>query len=94
MAKAERDRVLKFIRLGPKRIDERAEDLVALAMYWINEGFDGVVFDRCFCGLSCGYFGAYYLKCGHHDKEGHFVKIYNDWCEDCKKKMAEVSMAG
>jgi hypothetical protein len=87
-------RILKFIRLGPKRIYERAEDLIQMAMYWIAEGFDGVVFERCFCGGECGHFSAYYLKCGHSDAEGHFIKIVNDFCEECKKKMEVVKLAG
>jgi len=78
---------LRFIALSPKRIDETEKDLIEIARFWVEEfGFDGVIFDRCFCGTDCGKFGAYYLKCGHSDCEGHFIKIYNDYCPKCRPR--------
>ncbi|MEM2328601.1 MAG: hypothetical protein QXE17_00250, partial [Nitrososphaerota archaeon] len=79
--------VMKTVRLPPKRIDERSSEVIESIMFWIvEEGFDGVVFDRCFCGSDCGYHSTYYLKCGHSDIEGHFVKVYNDYCPACLSK--------
>lgn len=80
-------RALKFVALHDKLIYERFEDLLNIAKYWIEMGFDGVVFDRCFCGTYCGKFKAYYLKCGHFEEEPHFIKIYNDFCPKCKKEV-------
>lgn len=82
---------LKFVKLGRKTIIERFEDLIEIAKFWIDEGFDGVVFDRCFCGRNCGIYGEYYLKCGHYTKEPHVIKIYNDYCPECKKKEIKIS---
>ncbi|MEM0113008.1 MAG: hypothetical protein QW253_00215 [Metallosphaera sp.] len=77
-------RALKFVVLPPKRIDEREEELIEIAKEWIELGFDGVVFNRCSCGKSpCDESKAYYLKCGHSIVEGHFFKIYNDYCPRC-----------
>jgi len=86
MLKILEGRALKFVKLGPKSIGERAEDLIRIAMYWVEEGYDGAVFDRCFCGIQCGYYSAYYIKCGHTDVEGHFIKVYNDYCKKCLSK--------
>jgi len=79
------ERVLKFIKLPTKRIDETAEDLFKLAEPWLELGFDGIIFDRCFCGRNCGKYGSYYLKCRHYDvSEEHFIKILNDYCPRCR----------
>ncbi|MEM2909815.1 MAG: hypothetical protein QXO01_01935 [Nitrososphaerota archaeon] len=78
--------IMKTVRLPSKRMDERSSEVVESVRFWIEEGFDGVVFDRCFCGVDCGHRSAYYLKCGHSDIEGHFTKAYNDYCPVCFSK--------
>jgi len=76
----------KFVKLPLKRIDEVEEDLIKIAEFWVEEGFDGIVLNRCFCGMDCGKYSTYYLKCRHSDIEGHFIKLLNDYCPRCRPR--------